>query len=432
MSRWWRLAVVLRWLLVVLMVALLALYFSQQVQQLYREDTTMSMQRVARRLPPPLSICHRQVYHSGPLAAALPGPPAPHHNRPPYGPFHVPLSEWRRYNWSGRPLESLWELAAPPLHQLILDCNDGGCRPSAESADTPSGTWERQLESFGVCYTLRANRSLDHLPRAYKLAEEGPLLQLNTTTGGNIFIILPGNETLPRDGMFEAPPNALLVEPGRGYDVRLAETRYELVSTRRSPCRQGEYHQLWCRAQCAWSAVAAAVGCRLPWMVPPEDMPICADFESMARAAAALAAGPTSRNCRAPCPPACSFSEYQMNVKSAPMAALGGSRSGVRLVWDQTARLQTERLLLSWESVLAEMAGLVGLALGISVLSLADGLLATLRPRQTATATTTASTDTDTDTSATAGLPPTSKQRACSVILLRRLFDWSEPQAAWE
>ena len=356
----------LRWLLVAAMVGLLALHFARQVDELYREDTATSLGRAPRGLPPPLSVCLMSNTSTEPLAAALPGKPAPHYNRPPYGPFHVPLELWQHFNWSAGPLERLWELAAPPLHQLVLDCNDGDCRPTADSADTPSGTWERQLMNDGVCYTLRANRSLNYQPRAYKLVEEGPLLRINSSTAGAVWIGLPGNETLPRDGMFEPPIHAYPLEPGYAYDIRLSETRNELANTRRSPCRPGNYHQLWCRAQCAWRAVTAAAGCRLPWMVLPEDVPPCTDYTSMARAVRALTAGPTARSCRAPCPPACSFSEYQTSKKSGPFLGAGGT-SGVRLVWDQTARVQTERLALSWEGLLADMAGLVGLTLGVSL-----------------------------------------------------------------
>ncbi|KAF0290290.1 hypothetical protein FJT64_011504 [Amphibalanus amphitrite] len=331
--RWWRLALLLRWLLVVVLLSLLVTNFSQQVSLMRRENTVMSVSREPRGPPPAISLCMVAATPRGPLADALPASTRRSYRLAGSGPFQVPLEAWRDYNWSGRPLESLWDLATPPLHQLVSFCNVHECLATEKSFATPTGTWHRHLLTDGVCFTLRANSSLQKQPKVYRLAEQGPVMVVNTSAVSEpIILVIPGNETLPRDGMFEMPQQMVTLEPGSGYDIRFTETRYELVSTHRSPCRPGAYHQLWCQAQCAWSAATAAAGCRMPWMVLPEPLPVCSDFPSMERTMRALDAGPTTRDCRQSCPPACEYTKYDMSVQRIPFPdsrRLSGVRTGL-------------------------------------------------------------------------------------------------------
>ena len=181
---------------------------------------------------------------------------------------------------------------------------------------------------------------------------------------------------------YERASSQVLLRPGTHVTLNLAMEGVEHVSRRGAPCGVTTQRQ---RRSCVHRVLSEAAGCRAVWMDTPELMalPLCplGSQETLRKDAfrsdwqQRLAA-----RCRglASCHTSLVSLAEEPQVLTPPGLRLSGTVR-LRVSWPSMMRVTRERLAVTGGDVASFIGGLVGLFSGLSVFSVLDAALASLR-----------------------------------------------------
>ena len=172
------------------------------------------------------------------------------------------------------------------------------------------------------------------------------------------------------------PQEPVDVEPGVQTEVRIAMEVTERVSQRHLPCEpRPDYSRTRCALLCHAAAAAASTGLDCHVTDMPTAAPLCgsfANYSALQRAfTTAAGAQPAMESCHKQCPRPCRQRIYRASLqKSYGLDERELRRFSVRLFYaGEETRLYREQWSYGASALVGEAGGVVGLMLGLSVLS---------------------------------------------------------------
>ena len=259
------------------------------------------------------------------------------------------------------------------------------------------GSWSRRLHSSaGDCFTFTPNTSdpiqvgsgydvTFFLPRSvyneiidsmYVLKDD-QFLEVRYDQGNLRLSVYVHDIGEPFSALpWIQPQEPVDVEPGVQAEVRIAMEVTERVSQRHLPCEpRPDYSRTRCAFLCHAAAAAASTGldCRVTDM--PTAAPLCgsfANYSALQRAfTTAAGAQPAMEPCHKQCPRPCRQRSYRASLqKSYGLDERELRRFSVRLFYaGEETRQYREQWSYGASALVGEAGGVVGLMLGLSVLS---------------------------------------------------------------
>ena len=262
---------------------------------------------------------------------------------------------------------------------------------------TDVGSWSRRLHSSaGDCFTFTPNTSdpiqvgsgydvtfflppsaYSNMQEPFVVLEDGNFLPVRYDKGNVRLSVYVHESGEPFSALpWIQPQEPVDVEPGVQAEVRVAMEVTERVSQRQLPCEsRSDYSRTRCALLCHAAAATAATGldCRVTDM--PTAAPLCgnfANYSAMQRAfTTAAGSQPAMKSCQERCPRPCHQRRYRASLKKSYGRNENNLRRfPVRVYYaGEETRLYREQWSYGVSALVGEAGGVVGLMLGLSVLS---------------------------------------------------------------
>ncbi|KAF0297074.1 Acid-sensing ion channel 3 [Amphibalanus amphitrite] len=296
-------------------------------------------------------------------------------------------ARWSRFPWQSATLEQLWTEASYSPQETIMTCqlgdgrNDGVCPVWAGLADGLRSfelSWQLQPLSGG-CTTLRPRADLHPRPgietgiQLYLRSDPDEYVSPGMGVGWTVTVHDPKyNWSDLALGWYDS----LSVLTGDRVQAKLEGSFHSSVQRQDASCADvKDYNVASCHYNCIADRLEAKYGCRPPWIAGAQ--PLCNDSASFEPLLSSVVRREDSlySECLARCIRPCDNNFYSLYVMSVSGAAelLANNISQVQIYYPTglTARAAQYRAY-SGIQFLADVGGLLGLLLGVSVLSTAQ------------------------------------------------------------